>query len=90
MPDGDVIDRAQVEECRARQLQKCKIVFGLALDLVGRFRELAAEHPEDDELMALVNDLNALTQRLLQTVTCKVIANGMAAEYDHLFGTEDG
>lgn len=79
------LDHDKIEELRQQHLEKCQVLFGLALDLVYQFRRMAMAHPDDVELSDLTRTLYATIRCLLNTVTCKVIANGMAADWERLF-----
>lgn len=55
---------------------------------MGEFRALADRHPADTELRGLTQMLCGVIRQLLNTTTCKIAANGMAAEWERLFGSE--
>lgn len=78
-------NRAALEQLRGEYLDKVRDAFGKALDLVRDFREMAERHPDDVELRGLVEILCGVVKQLLNTVTVKVAANGMAADWDRLF-----
>ena len=77
-------DRAEIDQLRRKQLETVQVAFGKALDLVTDFRDLAAQHPNDVELVTLVGILYGTVIQLLNTVTLKIITNGMAADWDKL------
>jgi len=80
-----VLDRAEINVLRAQYLERVQAAFSKAVDIVNEFRSLAAQHPEDVELVGLTEILCGTVKQLLNTVTCKVAANGIAADWDRLF-----
>lgn len=88
-PAQDMPDRATVDQWRDEQLIKAQDAFGKASDIVRQFRQLAEEHPDDAELRELTEMLAATFKQLLNTVTCKVITNGIAADWVKIFGPEE-
>ena len=77
-------DRADIDQLRQKHLEAVQTAFGKALDVVLDFRELATQYPDDVELRGLIEILSATFKQVLNTVTCKVISNGMAADWDKL------
>lgn len=86
MADSKSPTRAAIDQLRGEYLEKVREAFGKAIDVIQRFRDLANEHPDDSELRGLTEILCGVIKQLLNTVTVKVAANGMAADYDKLFG----
>ncbi len=83
MPDRDAIDLL-----RERHLERVREAFARALDVLQSFQELAAQNPDDTELQGLTQILCSVMRQLLNTVTCKIASNGMAADWDKLFESE--
>jgi hypothetical protein len=81
-------DRDMVERVRKEKLEECRVAFGVALDIVLQFRALARANPDDVELRKLTDNLSVIFRCLLDTVTCKVLANGLAADWERLFDSE--
>lgn len=77
--------RAAIDQLRDEYLNKVREAFGKAIDIVQSFRDLSAHHPDDLELQSLTALLCGIIRQLLNTVTCKVAANGMAADWERLF-----
>ena len=94
MPDSqNNPTRAAIDQLRDEYLIKVQSAFGNAIDVVQSFCDLAKQHPDDAELRGLTEILCRTVKQLLNTVTCKVAANGMAADYDKLFmecGNDEG
>lgn len=78
-------NRAAIDQLRDEYLIKVQSAFGNAIDVVQSFCDLAKQHPDDAELRGLTEILCRTVKQLLNTVTCKVAANGMAADWDRLF-----
>lgn len=86
MADSKSPTRAAIDQLRGEYLEKVREAFGKAIDVIQRFRDLANEHPDDSELRGLTEILCGVLKSLLNTVTVKVAANGMAADWEKLFG----
>ncbi len=85
---SDLPDRAGLDLLREQYLGNVRVAFAKAQEVIQSFRDLSAQHPDDVELAGLTEILRATIKQLLNTVTCKVAANGIAADWDRLFGTE--
>ena len=83
------LDRDMVERVRREKLEQCRVAFGVAFNIVLQFRGLSKANPDDIELMKLTDNLSVIFRCLLDTVTCKVLANGLAADWERLFECED-
>lgn len=84
----DMPDRAAMDEMRKVQLERVRAAFGCALQMIEEFRRLSEEHPDDVELRGLTEMLAATFKQLLNTVTCKVLTNGLAADWVRLMSPE--
>jgi len=60
---------------------KVQVGFDQLFNLIRLFRELSDASPEDDDLRGLVDELNTLSCRLINNVTCMKMANGMAEKW---------
>lgn len=80
------ITHESLDGLRDDYLHKVQDAFGKAIDVVQSFRELARRHPDDTELKGLTEILCGVLKQLLNTVTVKIAANGMAVDWERLFG----
>jgi len=76
--------RAEVETWRKKELEATRAAFAVALGTVQLLQEMSAANPDNTELKTLTETLHVTMKRLLNTVTCKIIANGLAADWELL------
>lgn len=80
------ITHDKLDDLRCDYLHRVQESFGRAIDVVQAFRDLSKLRPDDTELRGLTEILCGVLKSLLNTVTVKVAANGMAADWEKLFG----